>query len=31
MIAINQSFKMTAVDDYHFLANILKVSKLIVK
>jgi len=29
IIAIKPSLKMTAVDDYHFLANILKVSNLI--
>ena len=31
IIAIKPSLKMTAVDDYHFLANILKVSNLIMK
>jgi len=31
IIAIKQSLKMTAVDDYHFLTIILNVSKLIMK
>jgi len=31
IIAIKQSLKMTAVDDYYCLANILKVSNLLRK